>query len=120
MGEDMGIHVIIKRKVKPGHAAKELVPLILQMRVLAMYQPGHISEETLCDREHPGECLVISRWETETDWENWTHNPERARIDHQIERLTGQKTEYHTYSPMVPRADTEKETLQQVDCIIAC
>ena len=64
----MAIHVIIKRKVKQGHQSKELVPLLLQMRSLAMYKPGYISGETLCDIEHPGECLVISTWEIIEDW----------------------------------------------------
>ena len=59
--EGMAIQVFIKRKVKQGRQAKELVPLILQMRVRAMAQPGFISGETLCDIEQPGECLVISR-----------------------------------------------------------
>ena len=39
----MAIQVIIQRKVKQGRQAKELVPLILQMRACAMYQPGYIS-----------------------------------------------------------------------------
>ena len=44
----MAIQVVIKRKVKQGRQAKELVPLILQMRTLAMCQPGYISAKTLC------------------------------------------------------------------------
>jgi hypothetical protein len=63
----MAILVVIKRKVEQGRQAKELVPLLLQTRALAMYRPGYISGETLCDIEYPGECLVISRWETVED-----------------------------------------------------
>lgn len=97
----MAIQVIIKRKVKQGRQAKELVPLILQMRARAMYQPGYISGETLCDTERPGDCLVISRWETVENWNNWVRSKERAEIDQKIEALTGEKAEYHIYSPMV-------------------
>lgn len=104
----MAIHVIIKRKVKQGHQAKELVPLILQMRTLAMYQPGYISGETLCDIELPGECLVISTWQTVEDWNRWVHSQERARMDQKMETLTGEKTEYRIYSPMVPGEIAEK------------
>ena len=43
----MAIQVIIQRNVKQGRQAKELVPLLLQMRALAIYQPGYISGETL-------------------------------------------------------------------------
>ena len=97
----MAIHVIIKRKVKQGSQAKELVPLILQMRVCAMYQPGYISGETLCDIENPEDCIVISRWETVGDWDNWVRSQERAEIDQKIEILTEEKSEYQIYSPMV-------------------
>ena len=97
----MAIQVIIKRKVKQGRQAKELVPLILQLRARATYQPGYISGETLSDTEHPGDCLVISRWETIEDWNNWVSNQERSEIDQKIESLTEEKSEYHIYSPMV-------------------
>jgi len=97
----MAIQVIIKRKVKQGHQAKELVPLILQMRACATYQPGYISGETLCDTEHPGHCLIISKWETAEDWNNWVNNRDRTVIDLKIETLSGEKAEYHIYSPML-------------------
>ena len=113
----MAIHVIIKRKVKQGHQSKELVPLLLQMRSLAMYKPGYISGETLCDIEHPGECLVISRWETVEDWNKWARSQERAMMEGKIETLSGEKTEYHIYSPMVPGTIAEKATHRQAEYI---
>ena len=97
----MAIHVFIKRKVKQGRQAKEVVPLILQLRILAMYQPGYISGETLCDIENPGDCLVVSSWERVEDWNAWVSSPERKSVDQKIEILTGEKAEYHIYSPMV-------------------
>jgi len=111
----MAIHVIIKRKVKQGHQAKELVPLLLQMRSLAIYQPGYISGETLCDIEHPGECLVISTWETVEDWNKWVHSIERAKMDQKIETLTGDKTEYRIYSPMIPGTIADKMPRRQAE-----
>jgi len=39
----MAIAVMIKRKVKQGYQAKQLVPFILQLRALATFQPGYIS-----------------------------------------------------------------------------
>jgi len=90
------------------------------MRALAMCQPGYIFGETLCDIEHPGECLVISRWKTVEDWNNWFHSQERARIERYIEDLTGQEAEYHIYSPMVPGIIAEKMTHRQTECMINC
>jgi antibiotic biosynthesis monooxygenase (ABM) superfamily enzyme len=101
----MAVHVVIKRRVKQGYQAKDLVPLILQMRALALRQPGYISGETLCDLEHPGDCLVISRWETVNDWNRWQHSKERFKIEKKIEAVIGEETQYNIYSPMVPRQD---------------
>ena len=114
----MAIQVVIKRKVKQGRSAKELVPLILQMRALAMYQTGYISGETLCDIEHPGECLVISTWKTVEDWNKWARSQKRAMMEGKIETLTGEKTEYHIYSPMVPGTIAEKSTHRHAESII--
>ena len=101
----MAIEVIIKRKIKQGGNAKILVPLILQLRALALQQPGYISGKTLCDLENPGDCLVISKWETVNDWERWKQNKERARIDSKIEAFVGEETLYKIYSPMTAQSD---------------
>ena len=99
----MSIEVIIKRKVQPGHPAKQLVPLILRLRAMALDQPGYISGETLCDVDNPEECLVISRWQSIDDWNRWAKSQHRAEIENKIELLTGEKSEYTIYAPMVPR-----------------
>jgi len=98
----MAIEVLIKRRVKQGDHANKLVPLILQMRALALHQPGYISGKTLCDLEHPGDCLVISRWETVDDWNRWKQSKERTDIEIKIETLTGE-THYNIYASMTAR-----------------
>jgi heme-degrading monooxygenase HmoA len=92
---------MIKRRVQAGRQAKELVPLILHLRALATYQPGYISGTTLCNLEHPDECLVISRWESIDDWNRWRNSRQRTPIEQKIEMLIGEKTEYTIYAPMV-------------------
>jgi len=99
----MAIDVMIKRKVKSGHQAKQLVPLLLKMRAMALNQPGYISGETLCEIDSPGECLVVSRWQTVEDWQRWVNSQDRAEIETKIESVTGEKSEYKIYAPMVPR-----------------
>jgi len=116
----MAISVVIHRKVKQGWQAKELIPILLQMRALAMYQPGYISGETLCDIDRPGECFVISRWESVEDWNRWAQSQQRAKIEGKIETLVGHKSNYHIYSPMVPDKFVEKAHNRQAECIIAC
>jgi heme-degrading monooxygenase HmoA len=85
--DNMAIDVMIKRRVKPGRQAKELVP-------------------TLSNLEYPDECLVVSRWESIDDWNRWRQSRQRTAIEQKIEMLTGEKTEYNIYAPMV--ADTDQ------------
>ena len=99
----MPVSVMIKRKVKQGEQARKLIPMILQLRALATYQPGYISGETLRNIEHPEECLVISNWETLEDWKNWLQSKEREAINSRIEALAGDPTEYNIYENMVGR-----------------
>ncbi len=99
----MAVEVMIKRKVTPGHQAKQLVPLLLKLRAMALSQPGYISGETLCNVDNPEDCIVISRWETVEDWHRWASSKERAKIEEKIESLTGEKADYSVYAAMVPR-----------------
>ena len=109
----MAIDVMIKRRVQPGRQAKELVPLILHLRALATYQPGYISGTTLCNLEHPDECLVISRWESVDDWNRWRNSQKRTAIEQKIEMLIGEKTEYTLYAPMVAHTDQEESIFEK-------
>jgi len=102
----MAIEVLIKRRVKQGPQARKVVPLILRMRALATFQPGYISGETLCNLDNPEDCLVISRWESREYWETWFYSKERSEIQKKIEQITGEKTEYTIYAPMVARTHT--------------
>ena len=114
----MAIQVTIKRRIHQGRQAKELVPLIMRMRALVMYQPGYISSETWCDLEHPGDCMVISRWETVEDWNRWKNSEDRALIDRKIEALIEEPTQYHIYTPMVARDEHQKSIRKQTECLI--
>ncbi len=105
----MAVSVMIKRKVKQGEQARKLIPMILQLRALATYQPGYISGETLRNIEHPEECLVISNWESHADWKNWLESKERTAINSRIEALTGDPTEYNIYETMAGRATQQKD-----------
>jgi heme-degrading monooxygenase HmoA len=97
----MSIEVMIKRRVLQGPQAKKLVPLILQLRALATYQPGYISGRTLYNVENPEDCLVISEWQTLEHWYAWMKSEQRSQIQGQIDELTGEPTEYRIYAPMV-------------------
>ena len=97
----MSIEVMIKRKIKQGPQARQLVPFILQLRALATYQPGYISGRTLYNVENPEDCLVISEWQSLDDWHSWMKSEKRAEIQKKIDELSGERTEYRIYAPMV-------------------
>ena len=97
----MSVEVMIKRKIKQGPQAKTVVPLVLQLRSLATYQPGYISGRTLFNVENPEDCLVISEWQTLEDWYGWMKNKERDAIQVKIEAATGEPAEYSVYAPIV-------------------
>ena len=99
----MAIEVLIKRRIEQGPQARKAVPLILQLRALATFQPGYISGETFFNLDNPEDCLVVSRWETREDWERWRRSEERSEIQKKIEDFTREPTEYTVYAPMVPR-----------------
>jgi heme-degrading monooxygenase HmoA len=92
----MAVKILIKRKVPPNKAA-ELNHLINQLRVLSTVQPGYISGETLKRIDQSDESLVISKWQTENAWKKWLHSAEREKIQHKIDELLVEKTEYEMY-----------------------
>ncbi|MCP3950934.1 MAG: antibiotic biosynthesis monooxygenase, partial [Desulfobacterales bacterium] len=63
----MAVKILIKRKVADKNN-EALNTLLRQFRALAIEQSGYISGETLQRVDRPGECLVISTWKSENDW----------------------------------------------------
>ena len=58
----MAIGILIKRVTRDGQDAKVLLPHIVELRALAVRQPGYISGETFFNLDRKDESLVISRW----------------------------------------------------------
>ena len=92
----MAVKIFIKRSIALDKAGM-LMPLFQDLRSLAMNQPGYISGETLPSIDRPGEIAVISTWQTVDEWRSWVANKERLKIQGQIDRLLGKKTEYKVY-----------------------
>ena len=92
----MAVKILIRRSV-PEAKAKEMIPLFRKMRALANKQPGYITGETMRNLEKPDEFLVISSWETSNDWKRWVQSSERQKIQSQIDKLLGGKTEYEIF-----------------------
>ena len=87
----MAIKVIITRKVAKGKQ-KDLLPLLVSLRAMAMNQKGYISGETLKGISDPDEFMVISTWNSLEDWNAWNNNPERGEIQSKIDAILEEKT----------------------------
>lgn len=92
----MAIKIIIKRKVSKEKEA-ELVPLLMELRSIAVKQSGYISGETLRNADNPEDFIVISTWQSIEDWRAWLSSPERIKILEGIDALLDEKTSYGVY-----------------------
>jgi heme-degrading monooxygenase HmoA len=97
----MAVEVIIQRTFNDKEQARKLVPLILQLRSRATIQPGYITGQTLRCLDCSGEYLVISTWNSMTDWNTWFNSPERQGLQAKIDALLGEETHYRFYEPLV-------------------
>ena len=93
----MATGILIKRKIKGGGDAKVLMPHLIELRALAVRQPGYISGESFFNLENPEECLVISRWTDLEHWKKWMQDPRRIELDENMEKQHETKTEYSVY-----------------------
>jgi len=93
----MAIGVLIKRVISHGEDAKVLLPHIIELRSLAVRQPGYISGESFFNLDRKDECLVISRWTALEHWQQWMRDPRRIEIDENMEKHLGASTEYSIY-----------------------
>lgn len=92
----MSIKVILYRRV-PVEKRNELTPLLLELRSLALVQPGYVSGETLMNSDDPEEVLVISSWTDEPSWNRWLENARREEVQRRIDELLGHETMYQVY-----------------------
>ena len=93
----MAIGVLIKRETKQGVDAKVLLPHIVELRALAVRQPGYISGETFFNLDRPEECVVIGRWTALEHWQQWKRDARRIELNDIIETHLGCKAEYSVY-----------------------
>ncbi|MCP4373392.1 MAG: antibiotic biosynthesis monooxygenase [Deltaproteobacteria bacterium] len=92
----MAVKILIKRHV-PEEKAREIIPLVREMRSLATKNEGYISGETLRNLERPEEFMVISTWQSSQDWKEWLRSDDRNKVQDKIDALLGGETEYDIF-----------------------
>ncbi len=91
------VKVLLERSIKGKHV-KEIISLLRMIRVLAMQQPGYVSGETLHAVDDPNHYLVISTWESLAHWQAWLGNPQRQKIQAEIDSYMESPTTIRVYT----------------------
>jgi heme-degrading monooxygenase HmoA len=98
----MAVQVLIRRKIVK-EKIKEVAQLMVKLRSIARAQPGYMSSESLKCIDPPGdeEYLIRSTWQSDEDWQRWLNSEERIAIQHKIDAITREKTDYKVYEALV-------------------
>jgi heme-degrading monooxygenase HmoA len=81
------IRVTIEQYCRPGKEM-QLRDMLMELRTMAMQQPGYISGETLRELINPSLFKVISTWSTLEAWKNWHGSPQRLLIEEKMLSIT--------------------------------
>ncbi len=88
--------IIIKRRFKDGNS-RQIVALLNELRSSAMHQPGYISGETLSQKDHPHNMVVIGTWQEMEDWYRWRDSEERRKFEAMLELYQERPTDYDEF-----------------------
>lgn len=91
------VKILLERTIKGKHVA-EIVQLLRQLRIKAMQQPGYIGGETLHAVGDPNHYLVISSWESLDDWQTWLNNPERQKMQAEVDSYLESPTSMRVFT----------------------
>jgi heme-degrading monooxygenase HmoA len=91
------VKVLLERTIRGKHVG-EVVQLMRRMRVLALQQPGYVSGETLHAVDDPNHYLVISAWESLEHWQNWFNNPDRQKLQQELDTYLGSPALMRVYT----------------------
>lgn len=93
---------MLKRVPKMGEWPK-LNEILVELRILAMRQPGYISGETLLSATDQGTTLVISEWTTINGWQEFASLPRRMELLDQMRPLRAEPSlmEIWVESPVI-------------------
>lgn len=91
--------LVISKRIFRMDQTKRLVPLLKALRVEAEKLQGFVSRTTYSKMNDPGECIVISAWETADQWSKYMNQKEVKDLQWQVDSLIGEKTVFEIYQP---------------------
>jgi len=93
------VRIVIERHLKEGKKG-DLMPLLRELRAVAMHQPGYITGETLASTEDPSIISTLSTWRSLEDWKAWEKSEPRIKLYERIEPLLVEKAKVSIYQVM--------------------
>jgi heme-degrading monooxygenase HmoA len=73
------IRVIIERHIAETLEAN-YQDAALEILSASVRAPGFISGESLCDLDNPRHRIVLCKWRSRLDWDNWNNSLERKEL----------------------------------------
>ena len=98
------VRIVIQRHIKEDKRG-DLMPLLRELRAVAMHYPGYVTGETLASTEDPYIISVLSTWRSPEDWKAWEKSEQRVKLYEKIEPLLVEKPKVSIYQVMA----TEKK-----------
>ena len=104
----MAIKVHMRRTAKHG-AWGELNDILIELRRLAMSQPGYISGETFLSASNAGTSLVVAQWMSLKHWQDYELCAERRALLSKLESflLEPATTEAYVETPVSGSSEPE-------------
>jgi len=93
------VRIVIQRHLKKGKKG-DLMPLLRELRAVAMHYPGYITGETLASTGDPTIISVLSTWRSPEDWKAWEKSEQRIKLYEKIETLLVEKPKVSIYQVM--------------------
>ena len=93
------VRVVIQRHLKEGKKG-DLLPLLRELRAVAMHYSGYVTGETLASTGDPSIISVLSTWRSLEDWKAWEKSEQRNKLYKKIESLLVEKPKVSIYQVM--------------------
>lgn len=94
VGTQTVYNVLYPNRNLPMETKGETYKLVMKLRESAMMQDGYISSETLRNFDDPEDFIVISTWRSLEDWRAWEANPERQKLQEELDSYALRATEH--------------------------
>jgi len=92
----MSVKVLISRRIDQ-YKADAVRPYLRELHSLSLKQPGYISGERLINNQDAEDHLVISSWQSLTDWESFKKSAESSELHSKVNGILGQETVFRIY-----------------------